>query len=483
MVDIVNIVNVSIAAQGRKLGFYNVNNVMLLSDETPIADFGTDKYRAYVSANDVKNDFGSESMTYKMALAAFAQTPNMLAGNGQLLIGLMEQTVNPATAATGSVVFANQPAASDTITIGSNTYVFDTDITIGADLEETLDNIAAAVWADVTVVVNADKTGIEITANTVGTAGNTIQLACDTTDATVSGAYLQGGTNSSISTELYKDAISRMYGLVYFGGVLTTKDMTSTEMIEASDTVQALDCLLILPSADYLDMEEGGLFATIINKGNYKTKCVLYTLSKEKAYTMAAAYTGRGFATNYSAQNSCITMNLKDLATIEADTGISQTLYNKAKALGVDLYTDIEGLPKVISNSGLVGEYFDQLINRLWFTQTVKVEVFNTLAGTNSKIPQTEAGMNSLKNAVREVCERAVNNGFLAPGKWNSADKFGNIEDFVRNIADNGYYIYSSPIADQSQTEREARKAPVIQMAGKEAGAIHSADLILSFEA
>ena len=481
MVDIVNIVNVSIAAQGRKLGFYNVNNVMLLSDETPIADFGTDKYRAYVSANDVKNDFGSESMTYKMALAAFAQTPNMLAGNGQLLIGLMEKTVNPATKATGSITFSGQPVANDTITIGSNTYTFDTDITIGADLEGTIENIVAATWDDVVVTGTAD--GISIEANTAGAAGNTIGIACDSTDATVSGSFLSGGTDETVDVEEYKDAISRMYGLVYFGGVLTTKDMTSEEMIEASDTVQALDCLLILPSADYLDMEEGGLFATIIGKGNYKTKCVLYTLSKEKAYTMAAAYAGRGFATNYSAQNSCITMNLKDLATIEADTGISQTLYNKAKALGVDLYTDIEGLPKVISNSGLVGEYFDQLINRLWFTQTVKVEVFNTLAGTNSKIPQTEAGMNSLKNAVRGVCERAVNNGFLAPGKWNSADKFGNIEDFVRNIADNGYYIYSSPIADQSQTEREARKAPVIQMAGKEAGAIHSADLILSFEA
>lgn len=481
MVDIVNIVNVSIAAQGRKLGFYNVNNVMLLSDETPIADFGTDKYRAYVSANDVKNDFGSESMTYKMALAAFAQTPNMLAGNGQLLIGLMEKTTVPATTATGSISFSGQPSAADTITIGSNTYVFDTDITIGADLEETIENIVAATWTNVNVTATAD--GIAIEASTAGAAGNTIGIACDASTATVSGAYLQGGADAYTDVEPLGDAISRMSTEVYFGGVLTTKDMTDSEMIAASDTVQALDCLLILPSANYLDMEEGGLFATIIGKGNYKTKCVLYTLSTEKAYIMAAAYAGRGFATNYSAQNSCITMNLKDLATIEADTGISQTLYNKAKTLGVDLYTDIEGLPKVISNSGLVGEYFDQLINRLWFTQTVKVEVFNTLAGTNSKIPQTEAGMNSLKNAVRGVCERAVNNGFLAPGKWNSADKFGNIEDFVRNIADNGYYIYSSPIADQSQTEREARKAPVIQMAGKEAGAIHSADLILSFEA
>ena len=30
MVDIVNIVNVSTASQGRKLGFYNVNNIILL---------------------------------------------------------------------------------------------------------------------------------------------------------------------------------------------------------------------------------------------------------------------------------------------------------------------------------------------------------------------------------------------------------------------------------------------------------------------
>ena len=481
MVDIVNIVNVSIAAQGRKLGFYNVNNVMLLSDETPIADFGTDKYRAYVSANDVKTDFGSNSLTYKMALAAFAQTPNMLAGNGQLLIGLMESVDIPAVKASGSITFSGQPSSADTITIGSNTYTFGTDITIGADLAETLDNIAAETWTDVDVTATED--GISIVAKTAGIAGNSIALSCSSATATVSGANLTGGADATTGTEALGDAISRISQEVYFGGVLTTKYLDDAEAIAASDVVQSMDCILILPSNDYTDMNDGNLFATIIGKGNYKTKCLLYTLSREKAYIMAAAYTGRGFAVNYSAQNSCITMNLKDLATIEADTGISQTLYNKAKTLGVDLYTDIEGLAKVISNSGLVGEYFDQILNRLWFVQTVKVEVFNVLAGTNSKIPQTEAGMNTLKNAVRGVCERAINNGFLAPGKWNSADKFGNIEDFVRNIQDTGYYIYSLPVADQSQTEREARKAPVIQMAGKEAGAFHSADLILSFEA
>ena len=151
--------------------------------------------------------------------------------------------------------------------------------------------------------------------------------------------------------------------------------------------------------------------------------------------------------------------------------------------MGVDCYCGIEGLPKVISNAPSGGLYFDQMLNRMWFRQTARVQYFNTLAGTATKIPQTESGMNSVKNALRQLCDLAVYNGFLAPGRWNSADKFGNEEDFVRNISDFGYYIYSKPIAEQLQTDRLARKAPVVQIAGKEAGAIHSGDLILSFEA
>ena len=47
----------------------------------------------------------------------------------------------------------------------------------------------------------------------------------------------------------------------------------------------------------------------------------------------------------------------------------------------------------------------------------------------------------------------------------------------LRNIIDKGYYIYSKPIAQQSQVDRDARKAPLIQIAGKESGAIHSSSV------
>jgi len=486
MVDIVNIVNVSTASQGRKLGFYNVNNIMLLSDETPIVDFGSDTYRAYVTANDVKTDFGAESKTYKIALKVFSQSPNILAGNGQLLIAPMIKEEIQAVSATGSVEFVSNPTEGNVITVGETTYTFssvegDTNIVIGGTLTETLENLNQKTFTQASFEIEGNK--VNFTAVVSGTAGNTIELSCDVADAIVSGATLTGGAEAGEDVEQLGTAISRLYEKVYFGGVITSKYVETNEGYSASETVQSLDCLLILPSSNVEDLEQNGLFNQIINAGLTKTKCVLYTLGEAEAYEMAGAYAGRGFATNYNAEKSCITMNLKDLAGITADTGISQTIYNKAKELGVDLYTDIEGLPKVISNSGLVGQYFDQLINRLWFTQTVKVEVFNTLAGTNSKIPQTETGMNSIKNTIKKVADKAVLNGFLGAGTWNSADTFGNQEDFLRNISEVGYYIYSQPVSNQTQTERETRKAPVFQFAGKEQGAIHSADLILNFEA
>lgn len=281
--------------------------------------------------------------------------------------------------------------------------------------------------------------------------------------------------------ETMAEAIVRLSGDVYFGGVLTAQALSDTDALAVSTACQAMETLFVLPesSTDALT----GIFKEIVDAGNSHTKCFLYTLSAAKAITAAAAYISRGFAVNFEAQNSCLTMNLKDLASVDVDSGISQAVYTSCKTLGVDCYCSIEGLPKVISNAPTGGIYFDEIFNRMWFKQRLKVEYFNTLAGTATKIPQTEAGMNSVKNAIRGVCDLAVYNGFLAPGKWNGNDKFGNVEDFERNISDFGYYIYSRPVREQSQTQRASRAAPVVQIAGKEAGAFHSGSIIVQFEA
>ena len=91
--------------------------------------------------------------------------------------------------------------------------------------------------------------------------------------------------------------------------------------------------------------------------------------------------------------------------------------------------------------------------------------------------------MDGFKGALRAVCEQAVTNQYSAPGQWNSPTTFGNQGDFLANILQRGYYIFSLPIGKQPQVDREARKAPLVQIALKEAGAIDSASIIVNVNA
>lgn len=288
--------------------------------------------------------------------------------------------------------------------------------------------------------------------------------------------------------ETTAQAISRLSAQIYFEGILTTRDLDDEEAGEASAAVEATaDQIFFLPSSDVNALQTAnGLFYKL--QSNTQTKCLLYTYGadeekkKANAKLFAAAYASRGLSVNYSGSNTCITMNLKDLTGIEADTNITETILQECADLGVDCFPSIAGLAKVISNAGN-GLYFDQVANRIWLTSTIQTNVFNTLATTRTKIPQTEPGMNLLKSAVYDAFDQAVTNGMIAPGQWNSSDTFGVLEDFYRNILETGYYIYSTPVVEQAQAEREQRKAPLIQCAGKEAGAIHNSDIMIYLEA
>lgn len=290
------------------------------------------------------------------------------------------------------------------------------------------------------------------------------------------------------TSETTAQAISRLSAQIYFEGILTTRDLDDEEAGEASAAVEATaDQIFFLPSSDVNALQTAnGLFYKL--QSNTQTKCLLYTYGadedtkKANAKLFAAAYASRGLSVNYSGSNTCITMNLKDLTGIEADTNITETILQQCADLGVDCFPSIAGLAKVISNRGN-GLYFDQVANRIWLTSTIQTNVFNTLATTRTKIPQTEPGMNLLKSAVYDTFDQAVTNGMIAPGQWNSSDTFGVLEDFYRNILETGYYIYSTPVVEQAQAEREQRKAPLIQCAGKEAGAIHNSDIMIYLEA
>ena len=126
--------------------------------------------------------------------------------------------------------------------------------------------------------------------------------------------------------------------------------------------------------------------------------------------------------------------------------------------------------------------YTDEATSELWLKKALEVSGFNYLRKTNTKIPQTESAMTGLKNAYEQRLAQGVRNGMIAPGTWNDSIPFGNPEDFLRNIEERGYYIYSLPVAQQSQTEREQRIAPVVQIAIKLSGAFHNSNVIVNVQ-
>ena len=376
--DITNVITISLSAAQTGLGEYNVNNLAIFSAETPAASFGDLGYKIYKAPKEVGVDFGTTSTTYKMALSVFAQTPNILNGDGYLVI----------------IPFAEE----------------------------------------------------------------------------------------SGSVETLGDAISRADSLVQFFGILSTKDYDAQEVASAAAVVQTLNKILFVVSNSATDIAADGSFHAIAEAGYDKTRCLAYLSdTTEPAKVMAASYAGRALSTAFEGSNTTSTMHLKDLIGVTADPTMTQTQLNLCQNCGADAYVNIAGVAKTFT-SGANG-FFDQVYNRCWFLGALEVAGFNALAKVSTKVPQTEPGMTILKGAYRLVCDRAVRNGYCAPGAWNSPDRFGDVEAMLRNIEEVGYYIYSLPVNQQAQTEREERKAPLVQIAIKEAGAIHSSNVLVYINA
>lgn len=373
--SLANVINVSIAAAQAGVGEYNTSNIALFTRETPGETFGDDLYKIYLSPADVATDFGTSSVTYKMAVAVFSQQPNILNNSGYLVV----------------IPFA--------------------------DGSEDLDT-----------------------------------------------------------------AILRTVDLVQYFAIMAAELIGTGDMLDAAASVQALNKMLMIVSKDPASVETGGQLDLLRTGNLHKTRGLFYGADEDvDALVMMAAYAGRGFSTNFNGSNTTSTMHLKDLIGVQPDPLMTQNLLDKSIDAGADTYPSLQGVPKVFCSGA--NHFFDQVYNLEWLVGALTVAGFNYLAQSATKVPQTEDGMNGLKGAYRKVCQQGITNQYLAPGSWTSPDTFGDLTNFLQNIAQVGFYIFSSPISQQSVAARAARDAPLIQIAVKEAGAIHKSNVIVFINA
>jgi hypothetical protein len=502
MANISNVINVALLPEGAAVARDNMNVCAVLTSQQSGPLSSANRYGLYKDPASVAADFGSDSDMYAHAVAFFGTTPNPINAGGVLVAGYWrgaEETTDASAAVlTGAqlvpatVVAAAQAISDGTLDIsylGSTVNVTALDmreITSLADIATLLDNEVSGITG-ATVSVSSDNQ-IVVTNDTTG-ASSLITAASDPGTGTFVGTLLglaagtgavavQGEASAVLSVETQLAAATALKALVNFKGATFIDADTDPNRILMAAWAQANDVLMyeVFSASTNLDVDiTNPVWAIkLASSTNYR---MLYSAAGNRK--LATSYMARVHVVNFGGERTALTMHLKTLSVTAEE--YTQTVVSAAKAVGLDIYTTIKDVAKALT-SGAHG-YVDDRYNLLAFVDAVQTDMFNLLAATATKIPQTRRGVNQLIDQGEKTTREFVRAGVFAPGTWSSPDYFGDYDTFTRQIEQNGFYWLAGSLADQSTASRVARESPVLQAAVKNAGAIHSADIIINFNA
>ena len=485
-IALTNTINITLSGTPKGLGDFATNSILLATNETPLS---SEPYIWAVSAQDIINEYGSDSKTALMGQALFTPSFNLKTGKGQVLV--VPYTATDATHCTLETKAIEDVSAFKAVKDGKLTITIDGNEHKLSGLNfETIKTLADVVKILVAENLDIDieatsENKIKFTSRRLGANDSTILM-----EATTGGAgtdlyganYLDGATATTTNATnatgaTLAELVAKAEDFGYFGGILTTQECENTLVKANATAIQAQDHIYYEVTKSLKNMAVLG--EQITQAGLNKTRLLAYSEKNEKV--AIATYATIASSTNYSGTDTCLTMNLKELTGVDPDKNLNQTYYNSAKTNGCDIYGSTCGLSAVYSFGA--NEYTDVVTGELWLKKALEVSGYNYLRKTNTKIPQTETGLTGLKNAYIQVLQQGVRNGLIGVGnRWNDSIPFGNGETFQDNIEKLGYYVYSIPIAEQSQTERENREAPLIQIAVKLSGAMHSSNVIVNIQ-
>lgn len=447
---------------------------------------GVDRFRTYTDLESVAGDFGTSAPEYLAAALYFGQSPRP----NQLMIGRWLRTATAGLIQGGILTTAEQAMANWTsITNGS----FKIDIDGATKTLSALNFSAQTNLNGVASVINAALTGgtiawdgsrFTVTSSTTGVT-STVGYASATGSGTDISALLKLTSATALvpvpgfAAETPVDCVSELanmsgmwYGLSFAASAMPTAD----QIVDVAAFIEgaSISRLFGVTETDtrVLDNAWTTDLASRLKALNYKRSCVQFSANK---YAVCALF-GRAFSVNFSANRSTITLMYKQEPGVVAEN-LTETQAQTLKAKRCNVFVKYQNDTAILQYGVMSGQaYFDEMHGLDWFSDALQTAEYNLLYQSKTKIPQTDAGQNQLVNVAAGVCQEAINNGLIAPGRWN-ADGFGQLErgDFLEE----GFYIYTQPMAAQDQSIREQRIAPPIQIALKLAGAIHEIDCIV----
>ena len=446
------------------------------------------RIRFYSDMDGVAADFSTTDEEYKAAQIFFSQSPRP----SELAIGRRFPSAAPGELMGSTTSYTTSIASWQAVTAGSfdikldgvNKSLTAMNFSAAANLNAVASVIQTkltAAAAGATIVF--DGTRFIVRSATTG-ATSTVDFATPTGSGTDISAMLGldaaglGIKSTGVAAETITaslDALQSFDGSWY--GLAFTKEVTEQNIKDAAAWTETKTKILGY-STSASNVQDGASTTDIASV----FKGLLYRRTfgvwdNDDAYPAVSAM-ARAFTVNFNEQNSTITLKFKTLP------GISPLSINESQRLtlvskNVNYYTRFGDSAMLAEGVMASGVFFDEVHGLDWLQNAIETNVFGYLYTRTTKVPQTDKGVALIAQQVEKALADAVNNGLIAAGQWNGPP-LGEINsgDFLPK----GYYIYAQPVAEQNQSDREARKAPPIQVIAKGAGAIHFVDVSLTFE-
>jgi hypothetical protein len=431
-------------------------------------------------------------------------------------------TTGAGVEATGTITFSANPTANDTVTIGGTTVTFvaanptGNQVLIGTNDTAT----AANLWA---FLINSTDTNIikctytlnalVVTASyfQVGTAGNAFTLAKSSTAIAVSGATLSGGVQASTLSYATNGAgqdISTLLGLTAALALPLVPGYASENALSAVVACDSASknwygmgfAAATMPSdSDYLNIAafiEGDsvtrMFGVTTEETGVLTELVtndiateLMNLNLQQTFSMysstnpyaAFAVFGNLLTINLSGSNTFKTMMYQQAIGIVAEE-LTDSEADALEAKRCNVFVAYDNNTSIIQYGTMAGPVFiDETFGTNALAAAIQTTYYNVLYTSGVAVPQTDPGDQQFVVAMSQVLQQYVTNGFLAPGTWN-APGFGQLSE--GQYLSLGYYIYMTPLAQQSEADRAARKGPPFQIAAKLAGANQTGQVLIT---
>ncbi|HBX8268011.1 DUF3383 family protein [Klebsiella pneumoniae] len=286
---------------------------------------------------------------------------------------------------------------------------------------------------------------------------------------------LAEGEAGAVETLLQAVNASLQYTNWYGLAIADSADLVEADVISVAAAIEASSLSRILAvTTDDVNVLVAGNTDNI----GYKLKAAGYgrtfwQYSSSSKYAAISAF-GRAFTVNFTGNNTTITLKFKTEPGVTYET-LTTTQAAAIDSINGNVYVYYANDTAIIQQGVMAnGDFFDERHGLDWLQNYVQTNLYNLLYTSNTKIPQTDAGVTRLMTNVEASLDQAVNNGLVAPGVWNGGP-IGQIQS--GDTLTKGYYVYADAVSSQAQSDREARKSPVIQAAIKLAGAIHYGDV------